>query len=696
MAPVRFEIWTRPDTGTFTRKFPLIDVVDYTLKLGMFGSGKLVVPRDLTRLDDILFVDPANHANDISSLIRAYVGSNHLFDFYASRMAIEFGDLGKRTATITGGALGSALERTRLRQFDWDSNKEASIITPDWEYGVGNNLLINGGLEDGVPSFTFEDGILYDFIDNRDTAGYVALVNGPETTQAQAESGTWSMTFDAPTTVHKSGVISRSISCVPGGQVTVTSKFLSLTSSKRFTAYITVEDGFVDNSTNGAVRNGKVYVELDAAVQGAGQTDGTFQDFTLNVNMGTDQTSFRIGFDADDPGSAPVAYVDTVVFAGAGIGTDPWIAFSPSLGYTKFEVTTANVRTGTNSLVWQGDDDTLDSNGPFQIISGLQVGAAYTAGFWVFHQAGANRTFKAVFKFPNAGFQVSQQTVVPTGVYTFVSVHNTSVAATTMWITLRKSDTTVGVDVNMDDASLTKGNEAAKVGAILIDMLDDAATDHSGANRTALAWLTVDFTATQDSDSVNWDTDVSLRFKRGSTYRRIVEQFTALGYEFDIRPNPTDDTVLRFEAYNPNALGTDRTTGDGGAILDGFIAAGPLIRREPAATYVMVEGESLQWADTRNTTLETPWGEIETYIGSKDQLITSLPVQATAELAAIDQQELRFTVQNPTLTPGVDYRIGDIVRVTPGVIATAKYRVMGITVKGDEPEPKYQISAEAQ
>ncbi|KKK54950.1 hypothetical protein LCGC14_3079500, partial [marine sediment metagenome] len=348
----------------------------------------------------------------------------------------------------------------------------------------------------------------------------------------------------------------------------------------------------------------KVYVELDGAVQGAGATDGTFQDFSLDVDMGTSQTSFQIGFDADDPGSAPVAYVDTVVFAGAGIGTDPWIAFSPSLGYTKFEVSTANVRTGTFSLLWQGDDDTIDSNGPFQIVTGLQVGAAYTAGFWVRHAAGANRTFRAVFKFPDAGWQVSRQVVVPTATYTFVSVHNTSVAAQTMWITLRKSDTTVGVDVHMDDASLTKGNEAATVGEILVDMLDDAATDHAGDNRTALAWLTVDFDGTNDSDAVAWDTDVSLRFKRGSTYRKVIEQFVTLGYEFDMRPDPADDTDLRIEAYNPDALGTDQTTGDGGAIIDGFIAAGPLIRREPAATYVMVEGESLQWADTRNTTLE--------------------------------------------------------------------------------------------
>ena len=77
-------------------------------------------------------------------------------------------------------------------------------------------------------------------------------------------------------------------------------------------------------------------------------------------------------------------------------------------------------------------------------------------------------------------------------------------------------------------------------------------------------------------------------------------------------------------------------------------------------------------------------------------MIDSLATQAAIELAAVGSQELRVTLQAPTLTPGIDYRIGDIVRVTPGVIATAKYRVMGITVKYGNPEPVWQVSLEAQ
>ncbi len=38
----------------------------------------------------------------------------------------------------------------------------------------------------------------------------------------------------------------------------------------------------------------------------------------------------------------------------------------------------------------------------------------------------------------------------------------------------------------------------------------------------SLAWLTVDFTATQDSDSTEWG--VPLRFDPDLSYRQIVEQ----------------------------------------------------------------------------------------------------------------------------------------------------------------------------
>ena len=106
---VRFEAWTRPETGTFNRLFPIGDVASWQLQFGMFGHGSITVPTD-ARIDEILFVDPANHANDVASMIRAYADGTHLMDFYASRMSVNVDETGARTATITGGGPGSALE----------------------------------------------------------------------------------------------------------------------------------------------------------------------------------------------------------------------------------------------------------------------------------------------------------------------------------------------------------------------------------------------------------------------------------------------------------------------------------------------------------------------------------------------------------------------------------------------------------
>ena len=72
MAIIRFEAWTRPQTGTFERKFPIKDVVDYDFETGIFGRGTLVLPTSHPRLNDILYRDVDTPANDKGSLIRAF------------------------------------------------------------------------------------------------------------------------------------------------------------------------------------------------------------------------------------------------------------------------------------------------------------------------------------------------------------------------------------------------------------------------------------------------------------------------------------------------------------------------------------------------------------------------------------------------------------------------------------------------
>ncbi len=673
MAPVRFEIWTRPDTGTFTRKFPLVDVVDYRIILGMFGNGKLVIPRDLTRLDDILFIDPADHANDVGTMIRAYVGETHLYDFYASRMQIEYGDLGKRVATITGGGYGSALERTRLRQHDWDTSPSED---PDWQYGLGANLVKNGGFEtdpEGITNDNAEEGSTLGWGTTGTTGG--GQPNVFEADTANPDVGSWHFHVEGDTDEG----ITQSFPTVDGETYTVSVRVDGVSGDDYRLRVTGAASATVGNFEGGAVH-------VDNTGTGAYQSNTV--TYVADAS-GTSQIQI-VGREA-----TVVLDVDEIKVDGFSIGTPPWEEAGTN---DVFESVTTPVRTGTHALEWHPNSGVSGNDRIFQRITVIP-NQPLRVSMFVRHTEGSNENFRVVLRRigvdPNTSNYGSIVTSVPTATYTECVAFGTPTEAQ-IEIELRYDQTGAPANnIHIDDVTVTQGMDSATVGEILSDIIDDAATDHSGDNRTALAWVSENYTDTQDADSVNWDADLSLRLKRGSTYRRIIEQLVRYGYEFDMRPDPADDTTIELSAYNPDGLGTDRTTGDGGAIIDGFIAVGPLIRREPAATYVMVEGDALEWADARNTTLETPWGEIEYYTGSKDNLITSLSVYAAEQLATIGLQELRFTVQAPTLTPGIDYGIGDIIRVIPGVIPTDTYRVVGITVKGADPEPLWQVSCEA-
>ena len=148
---MRFEAWTRPETGTFARRFPIRDVQDWSIERGIFGRGSITIPTD-ARLSEILLVDPTDHTNDVGSMIRAYWNDSHYYDFYANRATIDVSETGGRSATITGGGPGSVLERTIVYPKDWPESGEL-----DWVWGPQNALLENPGFEDGIPDEDFED-----------------------------------------------------------------------------------------------------------------------------------------------------------------------------------------------------------------------------------------------------------------------------------------------------------------------------------------------------------------------------------------------------------------------------------------------------------------------------------------------------------------------------------------------------------
>ncbi len=710
MAVVRFEVWTRPDTGTFTRKFPLTDIVDFKLQLGMFGNGKIVIPRDHPRLNDILFVDTANHANDVGTLIRPYVGDTHLAggDFYASRMKIDYGDLGKRNATITGGNLGFALDRTKMRQFDWAAGAETDIDDPDWSYGLGENIIGNPGFEESADfkpglvggkydiAIGFEDENAAGWVGHPSSSLYIATDVLPVVDNGDALAGTFSLVWTAGdlTAPGQLSAISKKIRVAGGERYQFVFRIKEAANSgDRY--IIGVEGVATVHHSNGFIDNGIGWAELDNAAEGAGATDGTWQQVDLDVTFaaGANYAGPRlIVAYAEVAGSPSSIRMDSITLAGYNLGLYSWEPTDFDL-VTLFDRDTSPPIAATEGVAAANITTTAANHGighPTPVISGK----TYTFSMGFHHTTGSAQDFTVRMVRTEGGSAIATTTV---------SVPNAGSVWTPLVVTAAVDVDNIFIQVLkatagtwwVDDGEIFAGLPAATIGEILGDIKADASVDHSGDNRTALDWVAENYSDTVDGDAVTWDADVNMRLKRGSSYRRVIQQMVKLGYEFDMKPDPSDVTTIELSAFNPDALGSDLTTGDGGAVIDGFVSVGPLIRREPGATYMMVEGDALEWADSRNTVLETPWGEIEGYSGSKDHLSGSLAAQAASQLAVVGLEELRYTVQGASLTPGIDYQIGDKIRVSPGAVPTQKYRVVGITVAYKDPEPLFQVSAEA-
>jgi hypothetical protein len=692
MAMIRFEAWTRPDTGTFQRKFPITDIEQWSMSLGIFGQGLLVLPRDYPRLDDILFIDPANHANDKATLIRAYVGDTHLYDFYASRASIMVGEVGVRVATITGGGPGSALDRTKVRQLDYDANPSEE---PDWEYGADNRILQNEGFEDlpanAFVNGDFEEGLVEPWspVSGTDTN---PLDVDLATTDTEAQAGTFSLMID-PGKRHSGAA--QSVACTPGMELTLNGYLKCATVGRRFTAAVKKEDGMTfDPSNNGYVYNGWYIVELGNVNRNGstglpgGASDGTWQALgQIMVTPGPDTESIQyiVQYDHHDGSNGPVFYVDSFTGTGLGVGFDPWKSYQ----LTKMELDTTLVHSGTQCGFVGGDDGAA----LYQNLDGLEVGRRYTASFWVYHTAAADRDIAAQYTIPGTpSASIMNTTAVPPDEWTLIDVTFVATQPTARVETKNKS----GVNLwwRVDDAKVATGFPASTYGEIMGDLLDDAATNHA-PNRTALAWLVPTFTDSLDSNGDAWDADRAITISRGQPYRRVVAFMEdGFGYESTIRANPAAHTTLFLDLYNPGGMGTDYSITDGKAITGrGLVSVGPIIRREPFATYAMAEGELQRWWESRNTVTQAAWGEIEDYRSTDEISSVSLAPVVARMTDATEGETVVAKFQDPPLVPGIDYVIGDVLRLALGdeILPAAAFRVAAIDIESGDPEPVFQV-----
>lgn len=673
---VRFEVWSRPETGTFTRQFPLPALTQFSIHRGLFGQGIAVMPNDYARLSEIISVDPLDHLNDVSSIIRAYIGDDHLYDFWSSRLSLIPNETATRTGTLTGGSPGARLEKTKVWPYDYPENPS---VEPDWRYGFTQNLLTNGDMS------VRPDGLQNPGAEEETTAGWfttadeITGVGAPSSFEAiegpGAHTGSWYFQVtgdvfegarqDFPTIEGKTYTVSVWVSALAGQLYRFSCDgAASVTTGTAFN-----NSAYVDGTgTNVYVQHTLVFVADDS---GSGRIHITSRSTNQTINF------------------------DDAKAVGWGLGVEPWRARGDM---TIFEGSTDYSNSGTHSLKFRPSSGIIGNDKPsqsFQVVPNSEV----FARIFVFHTEAAARLFRMVIVKPgvdpNTSNIASIQKSVSPFTWTEISGGGFSTMAT-IEIEARWDEASIPVgSLYVDTCVAHQGRDAATAGKFMLDQLTDAGVTHA-PTREALTWVVPTFSEGLDSSGAAWIERLDLVGKRGASFRRLLEILLDYRYEARFRANPADETEILFDLYNPGNMGTDYTTGDGGAVThSGLVSAGPLIVREPGASSARVEGDDNYWAEALNSDLQTAWGDIEAYQGSTELLAgDSLDSLASGIVVGDDTATVLVKFSNPDRVPGIDYDIGDWVILSIGEewLTAGRYRVTDIVVESGDPEPIFQVT----
>lgn len=253
----------------------------------------------------------------------------------------------------------------------------------------------------------------------------------------------------------------------------------------------------------------------------------------------------------------------------------------------------------------------------------------------------------------------------------------------------------------VDTASLAEGMDAATVGTIVGEMMDDADSDHSGDTRgTLLTWVDHSgFDGTNDSSSTAWDESLSITLNRGMTYGQVFDKLRDLGYEWRLKPKSNSDSYAagadthNLEWYNEDGMGTDYSSSATPAINVGqSTTSGPVVQRIPDYTAVFVEGAGNAYTEDKDSTAETNFGRFEKYFGDK-RWKDATTRAAVGDEALAEESDNRIAVKvrivrNPEHPiPLVSYEPGDILQwQVPPVLSQTARKVRSISWNhGDTP-----------
>ena len=133
---LRLEIWSRPGSNPFQR----IDIAppgpfDFTKRAaGAVGSGKLVIPVNYDRVNELIKRTPGDPATDVRRLARVYAEGVTL-PVYEYFLDVTSDEAVESDLTISGAGVESLLADGMVEAWDWDGELESESTFPDWVWG---------------------------------------------------------------------------------------------------------------------------------------------------------------------------------------------------------------------------------------------------------------------------------------------------------------------------------------------------------------------------------------------------------------------------------------------------------------------------------------------------------------------------------------------------------------------------------
>lgn len=700
MANWWIEVWDIPGVGT-SKKIAQLPVsrVSFTRQFNGIGSGTVAIPASYSRIHDI-----NNPDSDTGSVMRVYLDGTLAYTIESDEMSEPYSDRAGALIDISGPGIESMVGWAIAYPYDYP---ELPTKFPDWRYGSDEvaGSFTNGSFEDDALEGNGggETGNIAPF---RPTSGsgFGSPNEGPDINEvgAHVRSGTKSIVTD-PGARH-TGFEFLLTDLQAGGRYQVQIYFKEPTASGlRYTAAIQVKSGYTVHHANGFVYNGYAMAELDNVARNpasngepGGSADGTFQVFDLDVTLGSSQTEAKVVVQFDDHIPAvqngPEFYVDDITVTGPGFGLSPWEPITVQGGGTVdvFERDTVDgVTDGTYSCQFQVTSTVARRCGIRQHVTGLTPGGTYTFAVDIEHDQGTSEDFAIILKRPSGTFYT------PADAFTVNAFTNIRRAVTIelgedddeVHIDIRHDETGASPNVFVDNAEFSPGLPATTVGAMMTDLLDDAAVDHAaegapGAPRTTLAHLKYDsWSDTQDSNGNNWtDSELSIDIPRGMRYTQVLGKIIEWGYEWEVVWN---DGASQYELkiYNPGGMGV---SGVARTILEGqSIRSGSIKHYVPERNHVFAEGAEGLWAEQADGTDQTNYERREFYVGDESATTqNTVTVLSQTQLSEFDNNlGVSITLDwDDNLLPFRDFDIGDTLAINfPDRGHTGQYRVRRIT-----------------